>query len=499
MKDLVLNEQIGRSLMLMNYNRSKTLLEQPESVMDRRYNIQTPEKPSTTKSGPCDDYVSPEKCKSKFGIESICPGSKNDYEWENHCYYVSNDKETLYGVTFDDEVTFVDGLTFRKFYKALNGEDDEFLKEITTNYNKNYVENLRKTLLSEFPENNTGRTESIVNYIIEKYLPFGTIYSITSNGKTYKVKFKFYSKPMKPVSGYGMSPSEIQNYAENNFPKTYLEPVGYFSDNDEEYETPDSGDLRSGFDRFIDDWGTTIQIAGAIGFAVAGAFTGGAAWALAGELIVELGLASALAYRALEEENSWGAGMELLFGMLPFLKLSKQFAGISDEVFQSLGSKWSQISNAKNMTQKQLGEFWVSLTDEEAEAFAKIIRQEDVILRQFAGDTREAFEVVREAMKLVDSTDEAKRVITKFASSSAGKELKLTGVLLGLDLLKSTYLPFNDEQIKTIESILSAAQESQYGEIMNTLLNLDDKSPENMMNTVQERYGVEVKKITPLN
>jgi len=102
-------------------------------------------------------------------------------------------------------------------------------------------------------------------------------------------------------------------------------------------------------------------------------------------------------------------------------------------------------------------------------------------------------------MKLVDSTDEAKRVITKFASSSAGKELKLTGVLLGLDLLKSTYLPFNDEQIKTIESILSAAQESQYGEIMNTLLNLDDKSPENMMNTVQERYGVEVKKITPLN
>lgn len=487
MKDLVLNEQIRRSLMLMNYNRSKTLLEQPESVMDRRYNIQTPEKPSTTKSGPCDDYVSPEKCKSKFGIESTCPGSKNDYEWEKHCYYVSNDKETLYGVTFDDEVTFVDGLTFRKFYKALNGEDDEFLKEITTNYNENYVENLKKTLLSKFPENNTGRTESIVNYIIENYLPIGAIYSITSNGKTYNVKFEFYSKPMKAV-GYGMSPSEIQKYAENNFPKTYLKPVGYFSDNDEEYETPNSGDLRSGFDRFIDDWGTTIQIVGAIGFAVAGAFTGGAAWALAGELIVELSLASALAYRALEEENSWGAGMELLFGMLPFLKLSKQFVGISDEVFQSLGSKWSQISNAKNMTQKQLGEFWVSLTDEEAKAFAKIIRQEDVILRQFAGDTGEAFEVVREAMKLVDSTDEAKRVITKFARSSAGKELKLTGILLGLDLLKETYLPFNDKQIKTIESILKAANESQYGEIMETLLNLDDKSPENMINNVEEKY-----------
>ena len=207
------------------------------------------------------------------------------------------------------------------------------------------------------------------------------------------------------------------------------------------------------------------------------------------EIIVELGLASSLAYRALERGDSWGAGVEVLFGLLPFIKTSKLLSGISNETFKSLSNKWHNISNAQNMTASELGQFWVSLTDEEAKALAKIIRQEEVILRQLKNILNEPLDVVKAALEIVDSVDEAKQVITTFAKSSAGRELGATGILLAIDLAKTQIIPYNQKQLNTIEFILNNTTEEMLPSVVKTLMNLDDDStPEEMVNTIMDTY-----------
>lgn len=141
------------------------------------------------------------------------------------------------------------------------------------------------------------------------------------------------------------------------------------------------------------------------------------------------------------------------------------------------------------MTASELGQFWVSLTDEEAKALAKIIRQEEVILRQLKNILNEPLDVVKAALEIVDSVDEAKQVITTFAKSSAGRELGATGILLAIDLAKTQIIPYNQKQLNTIEFILNNTTEEMLPSVVKTLMNLDDDStPEEMVNTIMDTY-----------
>lgn len=301
-----LNEQVLRSIRIMKYDRSKTIHEQTVPMNTYLTTKQEKEDGKYGSGDPCENYVSPEFCKSTFGQDSICPGTSNDFELKNHCYYLSVDKKKIYGVDKDDTVTFVDGTIFRNFYKSLNGEDNEFLKTILYQAPKEPLEtvtnNIKNTLLKELKL--SGLSE-MVSYINDELLPLGTIFSIVSEGKTYNLKFGVKTMRKMLSAPVGLKGDELKNYIESaSRVPTYLYQKGYYDNNGKEYETPNSADLRSGFDRFIDEWGVIIQVLGAIGAGVAGYFTGGSTWALAAEIIVELGLASSLAYRALERGDS---------------------------------------------------------------------------------------------------------------------------------------------------------------------------------------------------
>ena len=466
-----LNEQVFRSLHIMNYDRSKTLLEQPESVMDRRYNIKTIPKPKTKESNPCDGYQSPEFCKSKFGQESICPGSKNDFEWGKHCYYVLPDKSTFVGVNEDEKIKIVDGSFIRGIHQNLKNKNEDNIKKFIKSSdlkNINYLFDLYKTKLDK------GDTE-IVDFLISLF-PLGTVYELTDSQNTvFNSKFKI----TKPNTSSYMTVGGVPK-TENR--PTKIEYYGLYNQSGDEYEN-DSADLRSGLDKFIDDWGVTIQLVGALGFAVASIFTGGASGVLAAEIIAELTIAGALAYRAYEsEKGGFAVGMEMLFGALPLLKTSKNLVGISDDVIGSIATKWNNARFSKEITEKEFVSFWIKLTDEEAKAFKQILTQEDWILAQLAKLVNSERKLMRSAFEVAQKNNESiKNIALKFWKSSAGQELKLTGLLMLVDIAMQVFGNTTDKQLNTaIEEFLSQVKEENYSEVIEIVFDNDDFSEEGL-------------------
>jgi len=246
---------------LMNYDRSKTLLEQPESVMDRRYgiNTKTTSKPKTKKSSPCDDYVSPNKCRANNGQDSLCPGNKDDFDWSNHCYYpaYTDDGPKILGVKTTDKVKFVGVEYFRNFMSSLSniGRKNspawttEWLRKRITNYSTNNAQqfaSFRNNIL--YKEDDMAEYE----YITRKMVSPGVLSEIEANGKTYHLMYEFSVE-----STYQQLPSQnIDLNKDFDFWDARkkmmtaqervitLRPVGYFS-GDDEFEGAPSSNTRS--------------------------------------------------------------------------------------------------------------------------------------------------------------------------------------------------------------------------------------------------------------
>jgi len=477
-----LNEQVFRSLHIMNYDRSKTLLEQPESVMDRRYNIKTIPKPKTKESNPCDGYQSPEFCKTKFGQESICPGSKNDFEWGKHCYYVLPNNSTFVGVNKNEKIKIVDGSFIRGIHQNLKNKNEDNIKKFIKSSdlkNINYLFDLYKTKLDK------GETE-IVDFLISLF-PLGTVYELTDSQNTvFNSKFEI----SKPTTYNYMTIGGIPRTEKH---PTKIEYYGLYNQSGDEYEN-DSADLRSGLDKFIDEWGGTIQLVSALGFAAASIFTGGASGVLAAEIIAELTIAGALAYRAYEsEKGGFAVGMEMLFGALPLLKTSKALVNISDDVIGSIATKWNKAGFGKEITEKEFVSFWINLTDEEAKAFKQILTQEEWILNQLARLVDSERELMKSAFEVAQKNNEPiKNIALKFWKSSAGQELKLTGLLMLVDIAMQVFGNTTDKQLNTaIEEFLSQVKEENYGEVIEILFDNNDFSEKGIsdkMGIVAEQF-----------
>lgn len=449
---------------LMKYNRSKTIIEQTVPMNTYSTIKQEKEDGRYKQKNPCDEYVSPQACKSRFGQESNCPGSPDDFQWDNHCYYVASTEEgpKLLGLKTTDFARFVDVSYFQKFYDSflkIGRDDDNFLKNYIVNYSSNNA-NLFKKVVTDLLEKSKENEFYIYEYISKNLINPGTLWLINSNNKVYNLKFKFYGDTKS--SQFGIA----------NIDSVKLKPIGYFSNEGEEFKGVESSDIRSSYNKFIDEWGTVFQVVGAIGFAIAGAYTGGATWALIGELGVELGLGLALARRALEKGDRFGAGMELLFGLLPLIKTSKYLVGISDDTITGIASKWRNSGLNANSRPPEILSFWNSLSSEEAEALARITRQEEHLTPILSDLVQQPRKIVYDLMQNIDNLDEAKNIITKFWNSSSGKELKLQGLVLGLDLYFGRFFETYDDKIKqNIENILSSTDITLRKEFALTFLN----------------------------
>lgn len=471
---------------LMSYDRSKTLREQTVPM-----NIVTgaPPEERQKKKNPCDDYVSPNKCRARNGQDSLCPGNKDDFDWDNHCYYpgYTDDGPKLLGVKTTDKVEFVDVNYFRKFMQGFINIGRKDVPELTTEFLEKHITNYSTNNAAQFANfrRNVLYKEKdemfLYDYITKKTVTPGVMSKIFADGKVYRLMYEFSVE-----SAYQGAPSQNIDY--NNFSSSdvykkmttaqnekivTLRPVGYISYRDnEEFEGVSSSDTRSGWDKFIDGWGTTIQIVGAIGFGIAGAYTGGATWALAAEIAIELGMGIALAQRALEKGDAFGASMEILFGLFPLLKTTNILTGISDEAMEALAKKWTRYGIKKSSSPAEIARFWSELTQEEAETLARIARNEDELIRHLSNLVGKPKVIVKDLLKQIDNIDEAKKIIIKFWTTSAGRELKYQGYLAGLDAFFGSYFPneHDKETMQIINIIMQGASLELQKEFAQTFL-----------------------------
>ena len=144
------------------------------------------------------------------------------------------------------------------------------------------------------------------------------------------------------------------------------------------YTPPEWVDERSDYQRFVDDYGFAIQITAALATAAAGFFTGGAAWVLYAEIVIEIGVGAAVGFREIEKGENVSAALSFITGVLPMLKLSKMFRGIPNEVFAELSEKLSKAGLTKSSNVEDYVKFYNGLSESEQIIMNKLLRQDDV-------------------------------------------------------------------------------------------------------------------------
>ena len=167
--------------------------------------------------------------------------------------------------------------------------------------------------------------------------------------------------------------------------------MGWYRKGDNKpYQQPKWIDERNEYQRFIDDYGFAIQISAAVATAVAGALTGGAAWVLTAEILVEAGLGIVVGLRELEKGENVSATLSFITGFLPMLKLSKYFRGIPESEFTLLSKNLAGAGLTKSSTVEDYVKFYNSLPESQQKILSKLLTQDETTRNLILKDLKTA-------------------------------------------------------------------------------------------------------------
>jgi hypothetical protein len=264
------------------------------------------------------------------GFENLIP---------NYCYYQSpseySRERKIVGLwlPYDAEVRFWDIPTLNSFVEQTwnNWHNSGKIKGMTKN-----------ELIKNFSE----------------ILPVDTVRGFDFSGQTYRTVIVFDKK-------------EFQENKKWMF-------KGYFRKGDDlEYEEPVWVDTRTDYQKFIDNWGTTLQWSAVVLTIILGAFTEGAGWALTAEILTEMGIGIAVGQRELEKGENVSAVFSFITGALPMLKLTNWFKGVNPALFDELAQ---DIAGSVIRSEDEMLTFYNSLSPspEKQKLFEKIFLQDEV-------------------------------------------------------------------------------------------------------------------------
>lgn len=334
-----INKIIYESLRLIRYDRFKTLSEQSDATfVDNSLERSLPQM-----SDP-DRY--PNYC--RYPNKAIFPpdpyGDGGFIEDEKsglkYCFYPTASKNGVTQGKFipsKAEIVFTDDL---EFY-------DKMVKKLVEKY---------------------GIDESYAETVITEIFPQGVVRSFTINNQTYNAYIK--------RSGEG--PWEF---------------AGYFRKGDGElYVSPKKVDPRNEYQKFIDEWGLALQLGAVLATAIAGAFSGGAGWVLTAEILLELGIGGMVGFRELEKGQNVIGILSFVTGLLPTLKLSNRFKGISEAAFTSLSSKLKNSGLTKSSSFKDYLKYYRTLDPEEQKLLSQLLTQDEIARTQLWNEIKLALD-----------------------------------------------------------------------------------------------------------
>lgn len=391
-----INKIIYESLRLIRYDRFKTLSEQSDATfVDNSLERSLPQM-----SDP-DRY--PNYC--RYPNKAIFPpdpyGDGGFIEDEKsglkYCFYPTaskNGKSQGKFIPSEAEIVFTDDL---EFY-------DKMVKKLVDKY---------------------GIDESYAETVITEIFPQGVVRSFTINNQTYNAHIK----------RIGEGPWEF---------------AGYFRKGDGElYVSPKKVDPRNEYQKFIDEWGLALQLGAVLATAIAGAFSGGAGWVLTAEILLELGVGTMVGLRELEKGQNVMGILSFVTGLLPILKLSNRFKGISEAAFTTLSSKLKNSGLTKSSSFRDYLRFYRTLDPEEQKLLSQLLTQDEIARTQLWNEIKLALdsEIPKIVMDTVRKNPKVLRDL-KFWDKLWARELTTNAVVgvigLAVELLFGEQL--NDQE-----------------------------------------------------
>jgi hypothetical protein len=374
--DQNVSEILRRQLLLMGYKSSDTLSENLEQIKN---------KPFIVEQGAADrysDYLNSEEGLKQHDIDQA---NKTANTYPNYCW--EKGKGTIlpgknqYGLSGVDAIPNGDNgekfCAYRGanntllFLPALNTNEITFIKGSEEVYSYYYKQQKDSGKLNPQDE------ENYISYLQRTYpMDVEVVTTFTVSGNQYKIWQRATRSGDTPVfndyDNSGVKGDSWEDYTRQ------FQFIGYFTKDRVPYENPGWNDPRTEYQKFVDDWSTWIQIGAAVATAIAGALTGGAAWVLTAEIVLELGLGAWAAQREFERGDNISGTASLIFGLLPMLKLTKWFPGVSDEVFKSLSKKIAESGLESTDDVADYIRWHNGLEEEEQKLLSKLLQQDEV-------------------------------------------------------------------------------------------------------------------------
>jgi hypothetical protein len=270
-------------------------------------------------------------------------------------------------------------------------------------------------------------------------------------------------------------------------------PSTFKNKNGDQWINPKVEDVRSSYQKFIDEWGLVIQLGTAAITIIAGIFTAGTAWwLLPAELGLELTVGTMVGLREFEKGNNISGVMSIIFGALPGLKYSKYFRGINPKTFESLSVKMGNAGLNESSSVGDYVKFYNRLNDEEKSLMSQFLEHDDLTKR----------EIIKSVGEYI-SKKESKDFIVKFdeifdlpGGYSPGqmikpenlpllkklwvRELGSNGAVIVIDGILNLCCnkQLNNEQKQTFEWIYWKLPETTQEELLVNFVNYANKSPE---------------------
>ena len=430
---MVRSEDILKDILLkMNYDTSKTLREQDNPRLDR---IGTPNSSPSAPSSSTDYW----RVGCKYPNKALQPPSVNSLEGsdamiQGYCSYpLSSNKNPGQLVS-----VFVPNASDIRWYDVA-----DIAEYIDTKINE-------KELSSFW----SGFTDDQIQYVITRNIVPGTVWGFNVGDR--KVA-GWLTKP-----GGSFTPDEVR------FKGLYYRDTG------EPYVNPEWVDTRSDWDKLVDDYGTAAQIFTALAFAALTVTTGvGGVALLVTEIAVEGTLGLIVAQREWEKGNKVGAGVELLFGLSPWLKAVPAIRGLDSTVVRGLTSKMGKAGLTAESSVDDIVTFYRGLTEAEQQAFTRLVKDTSDELSEAA---------VKEALGKATTEavyDFARKNPDVFKNLSWyqkvwAKELGANGILMLFDMAYQSFFAeemSQEERNKAAGFILSLPEElqewAQFGIISN--------------------------------
>jgi hypothetical protein len=497
-----LNEELMNQIRLIKYDRSKSIFEQTTSYerqLEKQY-------------GDPDWIESQAKQRkdSKLKYESTKCSIKEEFQdtYPSCCKYkniaVSPEGGNEF-LPFDEE----NGRGFCN-YKTGRGYTMIFPADATLIFSNPTIRmNIVESLVNKFNENDyfnlLRRNQGLTNYKLEFNLRTYVNDGIEYSQARYKALVDFFTEivlkqfPENSIVKVKL-PSGRDYYPSLNIIKDKEIFFDWFYDVDGKiYEMAELKDSRSGYQKFIDEWGTWIMLAASIATMIVTWGAGAPLLAIISAYGAEAVIGVAVAAREFEKGENVMGTFTLLFTAIPFLNFSKSFKGVSKSLCDDAIKEIKAAGISESTTEAEMITFVTNLGKEKPET-AKLIKQalsmDEITRAELKQQLPEFFknQTWKNVRNIIESNPELIKS-PKFWKSYIGKQFKIMGVLAATNFAVSIFFGkyLNNEQkqkISKLDSIIPKEQQEEF--FMNIAQNIDVY--ENILNEEKIKRLEKIKK-----